>query len=191
LGKVAKNEYIQLRERYKGEGLTPKEAIERAYIELKVESRWHDWKRRRAMREAMGEGVPLTPAEKADVGIQPLKVSKAEEIGDEEMVPAEQVKWAMKMAARVQNGSPAPTRFPNDGALFWFQSAIGNRQEFQKVVLRVDAPGGDPDNLYLQDSQYQYSEIERHLRAALEEVGGKLEELEAETKKLLAPIDDK
>jgi hypothetical protein len=107
------------------------------------------------------------------------------------MSPGEQVKWAMKMAARVQNGSPAPTRFPNDGSLFWFQSAISNRQEFQKVVLRVDAPGGDPDNLYLMDSQYQYSEIERHLRAALDEVGSKLSELETETKKLLAPIDDK
>jgi hypothetical protein len=186
LGKVAKDEYIKLRESYKGQGLTPKEAIERAYVELKVESRWHDWKRRKAMRTAMGEGVPLTEAEVKGVsrpGYAPLKVGDVEAVGDQEMSPAEQVKWAMDMAARVQSkAAEPPTRFPCSGALFWYQSAVQNRQEFQKVVLRVDAPGGDPDNLYLMDSQHQYSEIEKNLRECLEEVGDRILELAQEWK---------
>ena len=179
LGPDAWHEYKNRREHYKNEGLTPREAIERAYVELEIGERWRDHKNRKGMQQALGVGVPLTPGEMQAVApsYTPLGATKAEEIGDEEMSPAEQVKWAMKQAARVQNGSPAPTKFPCDGALFWFQSAIGNRQEFQKVVLRVDAPGGDPDNLFLMDSQHQYSEIEKNLRQALDEVGEELEGL--------------
>jgi hypothetical protein len=57
---------------------------------------------------------------------------------------------------------------------------VGNRREFEKVLLRVESPGGDPDNLYLQDSQYLYSELEKQIRAAVLEVGPRLRELEAE-----------
>jgi hypothetical protein len=184
LGPEVWNEYKDRREHYKGQGLTPREAIERAYVELEIGERWSDFRNRRRVQNALGVGVPLTPGEMQAVSPDyvPPGSTKAEEIGDEEMSPVEQVKWAMKMAARVQNGSPAPTRFPCDGALFWFQSAIGNRQEFQKVVLRVDAPGGDPDNLYLQDSQHQYSEIEKNLRECLKEVGDRILELAEEWK---------
>jgi hypothetical protein len=57
---------------------------------------------------------------------------------------------------------------------------VGNRREFEKLLLRVEAPGGDPDNLYLQDSQYQYSEIEKQIREAVKEVGPRMKELAAE-----------
>jgi len=190
LGKLVRRQYIDLREKYKGEGLTPREAVERAYVELKIEAKWLDWKHRVEMREAMGEGVPLTPAEIAGVhsDYAPLRVTKAESIGDQDMALAEQVKWAMRWAAKVQNGESPPTKFPCEGALFWFQSAVGNRREFEKLLLRVEAPGGDPDNLYLQDSQYRAVEIEKQVRAAVQEVGSRLRELEAE---LLNPIDDR
>jgi len=93
---------------------------------------------------------------------------------------AEQVKWAMRWAAKVQNGDDPPTKFPCEGALFWYQSAVGNRREFEKLLLRVEAPGGDPDNLYLQDSQYQFAEIEKQIRQAVAEAGPRLRELEKE-----------
>ena len=195
LGKVAKDEYIKLRERYKGEGLTPREAVERAYIELKIESRWYDWKRRVQMRDALegrtdsGEPVPLTPAEIREV--QPnhshLKAEKVsvESIGSEQMSVPEQFEWAMRQAARVQNGQEPPREFPCDGALFWYQSAVGNRREFEKNLLRSTSPGGDPDNLYLQDSQYQYSEIAKQLTRARDECGSRFLEIENEFRETL------
>ena len=180
LGKGAKHEYLNLREKYKGEGLSPREAVERAYVELRIELRWREQKRRVEMREALGEGVPLTPAEMGDVspGHQPLWTAKAESIGEQDMPLAEQVKWAMRWAAKVQDGADPPVRFPCEGALFWYQSAVGNRRDFERLLLRVEAPGGDPDNLYLQDSQYQFSEIEKQIQRALDEVGPRLRKLE-------------
>lgn len=180
LGKAAKHEYFELREKYKGEGLSPKEAVERAYVELKVRARWSDHKRRIEMREALGDGVPLTPAEMGEVspGHAPLRLAKAESIGDQDMALSEQVKWAMRWAAKVQNGADPPVKFPCEGALFWYQSAVSNRRDFERLLLRVEAPGGDPDNLYLQDSQYQYSEIEKQIQRAVDEVGPKMKELE-------------
>jgi len=181
LGKSARREYIDLREKYKGEGMSAAEAKERAYVELKIEARWHDWKRRVKMREAMVEAVPLTPAEMGEVGgaaEETARAGKAQEIGNQEMSVAEQVKWAARWAARVQNGEDPPVRFPCEGALFWYQSAVGNRREFEKILLKIESPGGDPDNLFLADSQYQYAEIEKQIREAAKEVGNKLRELE-------------
>ncbi len=181
LGKAAKHEYIQLREKYKGEGLSPREAVERAYVELKIRARWHDLRRRVEVREALGEGVPLTPMELA--GVSPRV--KPEDIGDREMSVQEQLKWAMGRAARVQNGEDPPTRFPCEGALFWYQSAVGNRRDFEKRVERMEAPGGDVDNLYLQDSQYQFSELEKQIKRARDECGSRFLEIEREFKESL------
>ena len=188
LGKGAKHEYLNLREKYKGEGLSPREAVERSYVELHVESRYLAHRQRLEMREALGEGVPLTPGEMAEVspGHQTLRITKAEQIGDEDMSLNEQVKWSMRWAAKVQNGADPPVRFPCEGALFWYQSAVGNRREFEKLLLRIEAPGDDPDNLYLQDSQYQFSEIEKQIQKAVEEVGPRMKEIE---KKYLATVD--
>jgi hypothetical protein len=149
--------------------------------------RWEDWRERKHLGKALGTGVPATPEEiKAAVPSYTLPtVAKAEEIGDQEMALAEQVKWAMRWAAKVQNGEDPPTRFPCEGALFWYQSAVGNRREFEKVLLRVEAPGGDPDNLYLQDSQYQFSEIEKQIREVRKEVGRRLLEMDPELKELI------
>lgn len=181
LGKGAKHEYISLRERYKGMGLSPREAIERAYVELNIKARWLDLKRRMAVQEALGDGVPLTDAEMEGVNPnhKPLKHAKAMEIGEEDMSLQEQVKWAMRWVAKVQNGADPPVKFPCDGALFWYQSAVQNRRDFERLLLRVEAPGGDPDNLFLQDSQHHFSELERQIRLAVQEVGPRMREVEA------------
>jgi hypothetical protein len=182
LGSQPRREYISLRESYKARGMAAREAAERAYAELKIETRLIDFKRRRAMRAAMDQAVPLTEDEmrEENPSHSPLRCVKAENIGDREMTVQEQIKWAMGKAARVQNGAEPPREFPCEGALFWYQSAVGNRREFEKRVERVEAPGGDPDNLYLQDSQYQYSEIEKQVRQAREEVRGMIAEMERE-----------
>lgn len=182
LGKPAWRQYRDLREKYKGEGLTAREAVERAAIELKVEERYKEWRHRDEMKDAFGNGVPLTPTEQAAVirGEEVLETGRAERIGDEEMSLPEQVKWAMKWVARQQNGDGPPKRFPCEGALFWYQSAIRDLRDFSRLLLRVEAPGGDPDNLYLQDSQYQFSEIEKQIKQAVAEVGPRLREIEAE-----------
>ena len=180
LGPAVRHEYVQLREGLKAKGLTPREAIERATVELQIEERHKDWKQRKHFQQVSGSGVPVTPGElKAAVpSYEPIGEIKAEEIGDEEMSLAEQVAWAKKWSARVQNGEEAPTKFPCDGALFWLQSALSNRREFEKVVLRVESPGADGADAYLQDGQHQYKEIEDQIREAVRECGGKLVELE-------------
>jgi hypothetical protein len=180
LGKGARREYFNLREKYKGEGLSPRQAIERAYTELNVERRWYDQRHRQRTQAAFGDGLPLTPGEMGEVlpTHTELRIDKAVEIGHQEMGMSEAVKWAMKEVARVQNGEPPPTRFPNEAALFWFQSAVSNRRDFERLVLRVEAPGGDVDNLFLQDSQYQFSEIEKQIQMAVKEVGPRIRELE-------------
>ena len=137
----------------------------------------------------MGDGVSLTPGEMAEVHPEysPVRSAKAEQIGDEDMALAEQVKWAMRWVAKVQNGADPPVRFPCEGALFWYQSAVGNRRDFERLLLRVEAPGGDPDNLYLQDSQYQFGELDRQIQKAVDEVGPRMREIE---KKYLKEPED-
>lgn len=186
LGPVAKNEYIKLRETYKRQGMEPREAIERACKELNVKQRHDDWKERRTLGEALGAGVPLTPMEMQSVipGYTPAGVVKAEEVGSEDLSLAEQVAWAKRWVARVQNGEPAPTLFPCDGALFWFQSALANRREFEKVVLRVDSPN-EGEGAYLRDGQYRLKEIQDQVTEAVRECGPKLVELEAGFAELL------
>jgi hypothetical protein len=101
LGVSAKHAYFKLRDGYKTKGLTDREAVERACIELRIMERWEDWRERRHLGKALGSGVPLTPEETqaAVPSYEPPRVAKAEEIGDQEMSLAEQVKWAMRWAA--------------------------------------------------------------------------------------------
>lgn len=180
LGKAATHEYINLREKYKGEGLSPREAVERSYLELKVGARWLDQRHRVASRAAFGEGSALTPGEMSEVSPEysPVRSAKAESIGDDDLSLQEQVKWAMKWVARVQNGADPPVKFPNEGCLFWYQSAVGNRRDFERLLLRVESPGNDPDNLYLQDSQYQFGELEKQIQRAVDEVGPRMKDIE-------------
>ena len=204
LGPDAWGEYWRLRDSYKLQGLTPLEARRRAFVELKVQRRYDDWRRRTTTAELLGRQVPLTPAEVEAIGIpqrrprpDPRKhtaghvemgvpdgvgeilLPPAEQVGNQDMSLAEQVAWAKKWAARVQNGEDAPRSFPSEGALFWFQSAISNRREFEKVVLRVESPAGEGDSAYLADGQYQLKEIRRQLEEALVECGGKMLEVES------------
>ena len=180
LGKDAFNEYVKLREKYRGLGLSAREAIERACTELQIMDRHRDWRARATVAEMLGKQVPLTPVEVKEVipTYQAPGMTKAEEVGEEEMTLAEEVAWAWKQAARVQNGEDAPTKFPNDGALGWFQSAIGNRREFEKLVVRVRGPA-DGDNAYLQDGQHQFKEIAGQLKEAVRECGDRMGEIES------------
>lgn len=180
LGVKAKAEYFATRDRYKRKGLEDREAIERAFVELKIKERYDDLRDRKAFGEATEAGVPVTPEEMREAmpSYQPLSVTKAEEVGDAEMSLSEQVSWAKKWSARVSNGDKAPRSFPSDGALFWFQAALSNRREFEKVVLRVESPAGGEESLYLQEGQHQMKEIEGQLQEALRECGEKLVGLE-------------
>ncbi len=190
LGPDAWHEYFQLRDGYKGQGLTPREAVERACTELKIEERYQDWRARTTTAEMLGKMVPLTSPEIREVlpGFQAAGITKAEEVGNTEMSLAEEVAWSKKQAARVQNGEEPPTKFPSEGALFWFQSAISNRREFEKVVLRVDSPVADGSNAYLQDGQHQIKDIEDQLKEAVRESGERMLELESDFGELLKEV---
>ncbi len=188
LGQEAASEYFRLRDDYKGKGLSPRQAVERAFVELQVGERYEDWRRRTTAQQVLGKQVAMTPAEMKEAipSYQPPGLTKAEEVGDKEMSLAEQVAWAKKWSARVQNGEDAPTKFPSEGALFWFQSALSSRREFEKVVLRVESPVVDGADAYLQDGQHQVREIEGQIQAALRECGERLVELESGFGELLS-----
>lgn len=210
LGREAKQEYLRLKEGYKAEGMSPREAIERAVVELRVLERWEEWRQSQAgmvvglecgvdgggsvdRGEFLGvldRGVAATAAEvRSAVGsyCAPVEVH-ASSVGREEMSLAEQVAWAKKWVARIQNGEEAPTRFPSEGALFWLQSALSNRREFEKVVLRVESPVVEGESLYLVDGQHQLREIEKQLKEALRECGERLMEVESGFVELLRDV---
>jgi hypothetical protein len=182
LGMDVRQEYITLREGYKSDGLTAKEAYTRAYIELKISERYEDWRSRKSVGEIVGKNVPLTPKEVQEVipTYRPRTITNAESVGDSEMSFAEQVIWARDWSAKVQNGDPTPKRFPNDGALFQFQSAISNRRDFEKLVAKVEGPNTDGEDAYLQDGQHMLRDIEGQIREAVKESGERLVELETD-----------
>ena len=173
--------YKDLRERYKREGLTAKEAKDRAYVECEIGPRWLDWSQRKKQQELLGSQVPLTPAEMKEVvpGYRAPSLTAGARIGEEEMSFVEQVHWAKRTVARLKNGADPPKYFPNEGALFWYQCAVGAPDKFLATLVKVEAPAGEADNLYLQDSQYQFSQIEKQLEEAVREVGEGLVEIES------------
>jgi len=187
LGHEATQEYFQLRDGYKRQGLNPRQAMERAFVELQVGERYEDWRRRTTATAVLGKQVAMTPGELQEVlpSYKPPGLTNAEEIGEEEMSLAEQVAWAKKWAARIQNNEEPPRKFPSEGALFWLQSALLSRREFEKVVLRVESPVVEGADVYLQDGQHQVREIEDQIRAALRECGERLVEMEGGFAELL------
>ena len=200
LGTASKGEYFRLRDKYKGEGLSAREAIERACVELRVMERWEVWRleqagmvmglEREGLSGALGSGVAATEGEVREglggyVGTGSVVRG---EVGKEEMSLGEQVAWAKRWVARIQNGDEGPKKFPNEGALFWLQSALSNRREFEKVVLRVESPVVEGESAYLLDGQYQLREIEKQLEAALLECGERLVEMEGGFVELLKGI---
>jgi hypothetical protein len=132
------------------------------------------------MQKAQQDGVPLTPRELQDVnaGGQKLRTATAEQIGEKDMALADCVKWAMNEAAKVQNGADPPVSFPNTSCLFWYQSAVGNRREFEKLLLRVESPGSGDENLFLSDSTRHFNEIEEQIKQVVNEVGPRLRQIE-------------
>ena len=176
------HEYKNLREKYKSEGLTPREACERAALEMQLIDRWLDWRSRREVQKLVGSSVPLTSEEMKKVvpEYQPPTATKAESIGEEVMTFAEEVIWARDHRAMVENGSDPPVHFPNKAALSWYQYALASREKFMAIVKEVSRVGADGESIYMQDGQYQYKEIGRQIEEALRETGERFKELEAE-----------
>jgi hypothetical protein len=192
----AKGEYFRLSDKYKGEGVSAREAIERACVELKVMERGESWRLKQAgmvsglEREGLGRDLGATELEVREglggyVGTGSIS---AGEVGREEMSLGEQVAWAKRWVARIQNGEEGPRKFPNEGALFWFQSALSNRREFEKVVLRVESPAVEGESAYLLDGQYQLKEIEKQMTEVLRECGKHLVEMESGFVELLKGV---
>ena len=183
LGNDVRHEYIQLREGYKGKGLSAKEACERASIELKIHERFEDYRRRRVQSELMGAGVPLTPSEAAEAnpGYSPPKglLGVGAEIGDEIQSLSEQIKWAKHKVALARNGGDHPKYYPSVDSLFWYQQASTRPDKFDAMVLKLEAPEKNADDWIFQDGEYQLGEVQKQIREALLEVGESL--LEAES----------
>ena len=189
LGPEVWHEYRKLREKYKKEGLNPREAVERSAIELRLMAKWEDWRERKAFREVSGSGVPLTPGEMKQAipsYVAPTE-TRAEEVGDSEMSFAEEVLWARDQRAMVENGSEAPKCFPSKGALSWYQYALANREKFMQFVASV-SKGSEGEDAYLADGQYQFKEIGKQIEQAVVECGEKLCELEYRFAKQLTEI---
>ena len=181
LGPEFWHEYRQLRETYKGKGLTPREAIERAATELQLMEKWDDWHSRKEIQRLTGSAVPMTPEEVKKVipTYKPPTETRAESVGDEQLTFAEQIMWARDKRAMVENGDDPPVNFPCPGALSWYQYAIASREKFMQIVKSVSEPKSDSDNIYMQDGEYQFKEITEQIEEALRESGEKLLELES------------
>lgn len=181
LGNDARHEYIQLRERYKGEGLSAKEACERASIELKIHERFEDYRRRKVQSELMGAGVPLTPAEasEANPGYRPPARMEPGEVGDQILSLAEQIKWVKHRVALVRNGGDHPKEYPSPDVLYWYQIASTRPGDFDKIVMKLEAPEKNTEDWIFQDGEHQFSEVEKQIREALSEVGDGLVEAES------------
>jgi len=173
--------FFDLRDGYKLEGMNPREAAVRAYTELGIGKLMDDHRRRQTQGEILGRGVALTPAEMAQVNPQykAASVTEGSEIGEDVLSMPEQIRWVKQQLARVRNGGDPPVRYPNADALYWYQIAITRPADFDKIVLKIEAPEKDAEDVWMRDGQYQFSQIEGQLQDALREVAGQMAELEA------------
>ena len=181
LGNEVRHEYIQLREGYKGKGLSARESYERATIEMDLMARWKDYRRRKVQADLMGAGVPLTPAEAMDAnpGYRAPGLMEPAEVGNQILSLAEQIKWVKQEVALVRNGRDHPKRYPSPDVLYWYQIASTRPGDFDKIVLKVEAPEKNAEDWIFQDGEHQFSEVEKQIREALSEVGDGLVEAEA------------
>jgi hypothetical protein len=169
-------DFVKLREKLKLEGMTPSEACQRAGMELRIEERWADWWRRKNQGIVLGKDVPLTPGEMKQVipAYVAPSLTQSAEVGTATMSLAEQVQWAKRALARVRNGEPAPTSFPNDDTMYWYQNGVSNQGDFEKIVVRVEAPEKEGADAWMRDGQYQFGEIEKQIVEAVKEAGDQL-----------------
>ena len=181
LGPEVWKEYVTLREKYKKEHhLTPRQAIERSYKEMRIQDRVNDLRLRNSFTEVTGREVAATADEVREVYPEfrsPLEVT-AEHIGDQELSFAEEVLWARDAHAMVKSGKPSPVSFPSKGALSWYQYALTNNEKFMGHVANVSKPQSSGDDAYMRDGEYRFKEIEEQLVEALRESGEKLVQLE-------------
>ena len=175
-------EYLAIREGLKKQGLMPRESVVRAYTELRLEEKWQDFRKRQTQAAIVGSNVPLTPAEMKEVSprYQEPAITKDATVGDAVMSLPEQVRWVKQQLARVRNGGEQPKEFPNADALYWYQIAVTRPVDFDKIVLKIEAPDKDSNDAAARDSEYQFREIEKQIEEALKEVGSQLAEYEAE-----------
>lgn len=186
------DEYIAAREAYKRQGLTPKEAIERVYVEMRIGERHQEWQGRQSQSEIMGKGVPMTPAELKAVkpDYTPASVTQGSEVGDTVLSLPEQIRWVKHQLARRRNGEEDPKSYPSADVLYWYQIAITRPADFDRIVLKLETPEKDADDAWMRDGEYQFKQIETQLREALEEVGDQLVGYEAGFAELLRPIGE-
>ena len=106
LGEEVWRAFVNLRENYKRQDLTAKDARVRAALELKIEERWADWRKRKTCAEITGSEVALTPTEVKSVlpdYVAPSVTHQAK-IGNLEMSLPEQIRWVKQRLAVVRNG---------------------------------------------------------------------------------------
>ena len=182
LGPEIWKEYVNLREKYKKQHhLTPRQAIERSYKELRIEDRVNDLRLRSQVQEVTGRDVAMTSDEVREIYPNfrsPLEVT-AEHIGDREMSFAEEVLWARDAHALQKSGGDAPVSFPSKGALSWYQYSLMNNEKFMGHVANVSKPQQTGDDAYMKDGEYRFKEIEEQLFEALRESGEKMMDLES------------
>ena len=173
-------QWIDLRERYKREGLTPRDAAVRSYVELGIAEKWDDWNRRRTLQAIVGSTVPLTPSEtkKATPSYTPPSVTKGSDVGEAVLSLPEQIRWVKQRLAMVRNGGEPPQSYPNADVLYWYQIAITRPADFDKIVLKIESPQTDGDDVIARDGEHQFREIESQIEEALKEVGKQLGEYE-------------
>jgi len=173
--------YVQLRESLKRQGMAAREAAERAYSDLHIEQMWQDHRQRQTQATILGMGAPLTPTEMKTVNpsYTPPTPTSGAEVGGAMMSLPEQIRWVKQQLARVRNGGEAPAHFPNADALYWYQIAATRPQDFDKIVLKIEAPDKDAEDVLMRDGEHQFAEIERQIKEAVEEVGKQLVVIEA------------
>lgn len=193
LGGSVWKEYWTARDAYKREGMEPQEARERVYVEQRIAERWNDWRQRRSQAEIVGKNVPLTPAEMKEINpnYKAPSVTKEAEIGKDILSLPEQVRWVKQKLARVRNGGEQPTSFPSADTLYWYQIAVTRPVDFDKLVLKIEAPEKDGENAIMQDGEHQFATIERQLGEAVQEVGNQLVEMESGFGAVIKAIPEK
>lgn len=176
------DEFKKLREGYKKRGMESPEAIERAFVEMNIAARYKDWRTRQSQREIFGSNVPLTHAEIKEVnpGYREPTATQGATVGEQVLSFPEMIRWVQDQYAKVCNGEPSPSFFPNSMALFWFQKAVTKDALWDKAVLKVDVPSSDSDDVVSRDSEFQFSQIESQVKQALIEVGKQFREIESE-----------
>lgn len=175
-------EYLARREQLKREGMQPRESACRAYKDCRIEERWQDYQARKFRGELLGKGAPLTPGEMKEVkpDYQAPSPTRGAEVGESAMSLPEQIRWVKQQLAKVRNGGDEPQVFPNADALYWYQISISRPTDFDKIVLKIESPDKDAEDLMMRDGEYQFSQIEKQLLEAREEVGAQLREYETE-----------